>query len=189
MKRVVLSIVLAGLPFASFAQGPAPAPVPPPVPQGPTLRASVDQVVVDVVVTDADGKLVSGLTAADFELRDRGTPQAVATFSEVSLPLTIRGAGASLAAPATSAPTPRTRAGCTSSSSTTGTSASTSRRWCARRDASSCAGTSSPVTSWRSSGPPASAGPDASSPPISSAPTPRSRRSSGAAPTAGLPRR
>ena len=99
MKRVVLSIVLAGLPFASFAQGPAPAPVPPPVPQAPTLRASVDQVVVDVVVTDADGKLVSGLTAADFELRDRGTPQAVATFSEVSLPLTIRGAGAPLAAP------------------------------------------------------------------------------------------
>ena len=97
MKRVVLSIVLAGLPFASFAQGPAPAP--PPASQGPTLRASVDQVVVDVVVTDADGKLVTGLTAADFELRDRGTPQAVATFSEVSLPLTIRGAGAPLAAP------------------------------------------------------------------------------------------
>ncbi|MFI5077240.1 MAG: VWA domain-containing protein [Vicinamibacteria bacterium] len=98
MKRVVLSIVLAGLPFASFAQQPAP-PVPPPLPQGPTLRASVDQVVVDVVVTDAEGKIVTGLTAADFELRDRGTPQAVATFSEVSLPLTIRGAGAPLAAP------------------------------------------------------------------------------------------
>ena len=99
MKRVVLSIVLAGLPFASAAQGPSPASVPPPVPQGPTLRASVDQVVVDVVVTDADGKVVGGLTAADFELRDRGTPQAVATFSEVSLPLTIRGPAAPLAAP------------------------------------------------------------------------------------------
>ena len=97
MKRVVLSIVLAGLPFASVAQAPAPRAAP--VPQAPTLRASVDQVVVDVVVTDADGKVVSGLTAADFELRDRGTPQAVATFSEVSLPLTIRGAGAPLAAP------------------------------------------------------------------------------------------
>ena len=99
MKRILLSIVLAGLPFASVAQGPEPPQVAPPVPQAPTLRASVDQVVVDVVVTDADGKVVGGLTAADFELRDRGTPQAVATFSEVSLPLTIRGAGAPLAAP------------------------------------------------------------------------------------------
>ena len=96
MKRVFLLIVLASLPLASLAQAPEPLP---PVPQAPTLRASVDQVVVDVVVTDAEGKIVSGLTAADFELRDRGTPQAVANFSEVSLPLTIRGAGAPLAAP------------------------------------------------------------------------------------------
>ena len=54
---------------------------------------------MDVVVTDADGKLVTGLTAADFEIRERGRLQAVATFSEVSLPLMIRGPGAPLAAP------------------------------------------------------------------------------------------
>jgi VWFA-related protein len=62
-------------------------------PQGPILRASVDQVVVDVVVTDADGAIVPGLTAADFELIERGQPQTVATFTEVSLPLVKRGTG------------------------------------------------------------------------------------------------
>ena len=103
--------------------------MPPPVPQGPTLRASVDQVVVDVVVTDADGKIVTGLTAADFEMRDRGKPQAVATFSEVSLPLTIRGAGAPLAAPGDIRSNQRAGDGrSTSWSSTTGTSCSTTRR-------------------------------------------------------------
>jgi VWFA-related protein len=95
MKRLAVALALVGLPFAGAAQRPAA----PPVPQAPTLRASIDQVVVDVVVTDADGKVVGGLTAADFELRDRGTPQTVATFSEVALPLTIRGAAAPLAAP------------------------------------------------------------------------------------------
>src|SRR6185436_5116940 len=86
MKRLVVAVVLAALPFVSAAQAPAPPAVPPPGPQGPTLRVSVDQVVVDVVVTDADGQPVTGLTAADFEIREHGQPQPVATFSEVSLP-------------------------------------------------------------------------------------------------------
>ena len=87
MKRLVLAAALAVLPFATAAQAP------PPAPQGPTLRASVDQVVVDVVVTDEGGKVVTGLTAADFEIRERDQPQAVATFAEVSLPFTIRSGG------------------------------------------------------------------------------------------------
>ena len=93
MKRVVLSLALVGLPFASAARQQDPRPAPPPVSQGPTLRASVDQVVVDVVVTDAAGKVVTGLTAGDFEIRERGQPQAVATFSEVSLATTPRASG------------------------------------------------------------------------------------------------
>jgi VWFA-related protein len=44
-------------------------------------------VVVDVVVTDASGQPVPGLTAADFEIDDRGKRQAIDTFVEVSLPL------------------------------------------------------------------------------------------------------
>jgi VWFA-related protein len=81
MRRAFLLLLLTGLPLAGAAQGPASPP------QGPILRASVDQVVVDVVVTDADGQPVSGLTAADFELRDRGKAQTIDTFAEVSLPL------------------------------------------------------------------------------------------------------
>jgi VWFA-related protein len=78
VNRAVLVVLLAGLPFASFAQAPL---------QGPTLRASVDQVVVDVVVTDEHGGVVPGLTAADFEVFERGRAQAIGAFSEVSLPL------------------------------------------------------------------------------------------------------
>jgi VWFA-related protein len=59
-------------------------------PATPILRASVDQVVVDVVVTDADGQPVPGLTAADFEIVERGRPQPIATFAEVVLPLVRR---------------------------------------------------------------------------------------------------
>jgi VWFA-related protein len=52
----------------------------------PTLRASVDQVVVDVIVTDGNGAQVTGLTAADFEITERGKAQTIATFTEVTLP-------------------------------------------------------------------------------------------------------
>jgi VWFA-related protein len=53
----------------------------------PVIRAGVDQVVVDVVVTDAAGRAVPGLTAADFQVRERGAAQRIATFTEVGLPL------------------------------------------------------------------------------------------------------
>jgi len=59
----------------------------PPQTTTPVLRASVDQVVVDVVVTDEHGGVVPGLTAADFEIVERGQPQTIGTFAAVSLPL------------------------------------------------------------------------------------------------------
>jgi len=86
MTRVALSLAFVALPFALGAEGPAP----PQAAQAPTLRASVDQVVVDVIVTDANGRPVTGLTAGDFEVVERGRPQAVSTFSEVSLPFVRR---------------------------------------------------------------------------------------------------
>ena len=52
--------------------------------QPPTFRARVDLVQVDVVVVDADGAPVRGLTATDFALLDRGKAQAIASFDEVS---------------------------------------------------------------------------------------------------------
>jgi len=88
MRRIlVVAIASAAVGLVSMA-----AQEPPP----PVLRASVDQVVVDVVVTDRDGAPVTGLTAADFELLERGTPQAIGTFSEIALPFAPRAAGAAL---------------------------------------------------------------------------------------------
>jgi VWFA-related protein len=75
MRRAGVALAIAGASAALSAQRPA-----------PILRASVEQVVVDVVVTDADGAPVFGLTAADFEVAERDRPQAIATFSEVTLP-------------------------------------------------------------------------------------------------------
>ncbi len=47
------------------------------------FRAGVDLVQVDVVVLDASGEPVHGLTKGDFTLIDKGTKQPVATFSEL----------------------------------------------------------------------------------------------------------
>ncbi len=49
----------------------------------PTFRAGVDLVQVDVVVVDADGNPVHGLTKDDFVLLDKDVPQPIATFSEL----------------------------------------------------------------------------------------------------------
>jgi VWFA-related protein len=83
--RAFASRAIVGLAAASVVAGQQPP--------APTLRASVEQVVVDVVVTDAAGAPVSGLSAADFEIREDGRPQAILTFSEVALPLTPRAPG------------------------------------------------------------------------------------------------
>ena len=50
----------------------------------PAFRAGADLVIVDAVVVDKDGKPVSNLTAADFEVKDEGRPQAVSLFQTVS---------------------------------------------------------------------------------------------------------
>ena len=52
--------------------------------QQPTFRSTADLVRIDAVVVDAQGRHVRGLTAADFTLLDRGKPQKVETFEEVT---------------------------------------------------------------------------------------------------------
>lgn len=54
----------------------------------PTFRAAVDGVRVDVLVTDGR-RPVRGLTAADFDLKDRGVPQAIASVSFEDVPLSL----------------------------------------------------------------------------------------------------
>ena len=52
--------------------------------QPPTFRSNIELVQVDVVVVDKDGNPIRGLQRADFTLLDRGKPQTVATFDEIS---------------------------------------------------------------------------------------------------------
>ena len=52
-----------------------------------TFRAEVNYVEVDAVVTDAQGRIVTDLTQADFEVLEDGRPQKIAAFSLVNLPI------------------------------------------------------------------------------------------------------
>lgn len=54
--------------------------------QAPVFRSSVDAVRLDVTVLDAAGNPVTGLTAADFTILERGVPRPVVGVSEVSVP-------------------------------------------------------------------------------------------------------
>lgn len=56
--------------------------------QQPTFSAKREAVRVDVLVTDR-GRLVNGLTAADFELRDNGVPQTIDLVSFQQIPLNV----------------------------------------------------------------------------------------------------
>ena len=51
-----------------------------------TFPAEVEQVIVDVVVTDKKGVPVEGLTAADLIVEEDGDRQAIETFEAVVLP-------------------------------------------------------------------------------------------------------
>lgn len=53
----------------------------------PQFTSSVNQVEIYASVTDAAGRPVQGLTAADFELREDGVVQQVGVFAEADFPL------------------------------------------------------------------------------------------------------
>lgn len=65
------------------AQPAAPAQDAPPV----TFRVEVNYVEVDALITDAQGNLITDLTANDFELLEDGKPQTISNFSLVNIPL------------------------------------------------------------------------------------------------------
>ena len=52
-----------------------------PNPPAPTFRSNVNLVLVDVVVRDRRGNVVSGLKADDFQLLEDGKPQQILTFA------------------------------------------------------------------------------------------------------------
>ena len=71
MKRLIAIAVLCALP--AFAQQPA-----------ASERIEVQVTSIDVVVTDAQGKFVHGLTKDDFIVLDDGKPQPLTNFAEYS---------------------------------------------------------------------------------------------------------
>src|SRR5688572_12020660 len=79
--RSVLAIVAL---VAAAAAGAAARQQPP---AQPTFRSGVDLVQLDAIVTDAQGNVVTGLTADDFDLSEGGTRQTIATFSLVNIPI------------------------------------------------------------------------------------------------------
>ena len=60
-----------------------------PAQQTPVFRTGVALVKVDAQVIDRGGHVVTGLTAADFEVRDDGRPQKIAYFGRESEPLDL----------------------------------------------------------------------------------------------------
>jgi VWFA-related protein len=69
LSFLAAALLLSGICGLSAQQTPAPA-----------FRSNVSVVVVDVVVRDASGAIVRGLTAADFELREDNRPQTIRSF-------------------------------------------------------------------------------------------------------------
>jgi VWFA-related protein len=72
---IVLALSSALLLARPSAQDQEQAQAPPPV-----FRGGIDAVSVDVIVTDKQGRPVTDLTAADFEIREAGELQTVASF-------------------------------------------------------------------------------------------------------------
>jgi VWFA-related protein len=58
--------------------------------QQPTFRSGVNYVSVDVVVTDTDDRPITDLTAADFQILEKGRPQKIVSFERVSTPTANR---------------------------------------------------------------------------------------------------
>ena len=80
-------LLTATLATAALGQ-PPPAPTGSPAGQAtPVFGAAVELVRIDAVVVDRDGRPVTGLTAADFDVSDGGRPQAITSFE----PVVVRG--------------------------------------------------------------------------------------------------
>jgi Ca-activated chloride channel homolog len=57
--------------------------------QPETIRVDTSLVTVPVTVTDRDGRFVTGLTRADFQITEDGKPQEIATFMAADAPFTV----------------------------------------------------------------------------------------------------
>jgi Ca-activated chloride channel family protein len=53
------------------------------------FRATIDTVQVSVTVTDASGRLITGLSRDDFEVLEDGTPQPITVFTDERVPISL----------------------------------------------------------------------------------------------------
>jgi VWFA-related protein len=90
---VALALLCAAGLAAQEAQAPAPAAPKPASPAAaspaetpPTFPAQVEQVIVDVVVTDKKGGVIRGLTRDDLSVTEDSVPQSIVSFEAVTLP-------------------------------------------------------------------------------------------------------
>jgi Ca-activated chloride channel homolog len=72
--------------FAQQFQDQKPTASPTPAEPDDVVRVTTDLVVVNVTVLDKNGKFVTGLKRADFQIFEDGTPQRVSTFSAEETP-------------------------------------------------------------------------------------------------------
>ncbi|HEX5110452.1 MAG TPA: VWA domain-containing protein [Vicinamibacterales bacterium] len=84
--RAALLLSVAGAAALSAQQPSSPGSTGEDIP-GVTFRVEVNYVEVDAFVTDAQGNPATNLTADDFELLEEGTPQSIASFAMVNLPM------------------------------------------------------------------------------------------------------
>ena len=77
--RALALIAVGSVLLNSWTQGLSAQEVP-----APTIRVTTRMVLVDVVVTDKQGKPVPGLRAEDFTLEEKGKTQKIATFTTTS---------------------------------------------------------------------------------------------------------
>jgi len=87
-NRLTVAVLVAATSaiLAAQQQG-APAPTPQSPQPAVTFRVEVNYVEVDAIVTDAQGRVVSNLSASDFDVFEDGKPQKVSAFSLVNIPI------------------------------------------------------------------------------------------------------
>jgi VWFA-related protein len=84
--KPLFSLIVAVLAGVAAAQEKPESPPPAGEEPRPTFPAQVEQVTVDVVVTDKKGNPVRGLTRDQFAVREDGALQAIASFEAIELP-------------------------------------------------------------------------------------------------------
>ena len=100
MRVMIFAVLIAAFSSGSAAQGPSPTPqdpkpqAPSPNPQVPVFRAGVELVTLDVTALDTNGRQVTDLKAADFEVEIDGDRRQVASAEYVRSvdPLRVIGA-------------------------------------------------------------------------------------------------